>query len=45
VLRSVPVDPAPGRTDDERVRQHQAGRRSGVAESIRPTTPKPIDEE
>ncbi|TYB56429.1 DUF2795 domain-containing protein [Nonomuraea sp. PA05] len=46
VLRSVPVDPAPGRTEDERMQQHRRqGRKAGLAESMRPSRPKPIDEE
>ncbi|WP_188189136.1 DUF2795 domain-containing protein [Nonomuraea sp. SYSU D8015] len=46
VLRSVPVDPAPDRTEDERMRQHRRqGRRTGLAESMRPVERKPIEEE
>jgi hypothetical protein len=45
VLRSVPVDPAPDRTEDERMRQHRRqGRKAGPAESMRPAEPKPVEE-
>ncbi|TDD56469.1 DUF2795 domain-containing protein [Nonomuraea terrae] len=46
VLRSVPVDPAPDRTENERMQQHRRqGRKAGLAESMRPSRPKPIDQD
>jgi hypothetical protein len=45
VLRSVPVDPAPSRTEAERVYQHRHHRKSRLAEHMRPAERPPVEDE
>ncbi len=45
VLRSVEVDPAPERTETERVQQHAYPRKAGLAEHLRPAEKPPLDRE
>jgi hypothetical protein len=45
VLRSVEVDPAPERTETERVQQHAYPRKAGLAEHLRPAEKPPLDQE
>lgn len=45
VLRSVPVDPAPDRSESERVYQQRHHRKSGLAEHMRTAARPPVEEE
>jgi hypothetical protein len=45
VLRSVPVDPAPGRTESERVSQHRQHSKSLLAEHARDRDLPPVEDE
>ncbi|ACY97570.1 MULTISPECIES: DUF2795 domain-containing protein [Thermomonospora] len=44
VLRSVPLDPAPGRSETERTAQRRRAK-PGLAEHERPARPSPIEDE
>lgn len=45
VLRSVPVQPAPERTESERVYQHRHHKHHDLAENMRDTQLPPVQEE
>ncbi|NRQ30294.1 DUF2795 domain-containing protein [Nonomuraea sp. NN258] len=46
VLRSIPVDPNPGRSDSDRVRQHrESSHKPGMSESAQSVGKLPLDEE
>jgi hypothetical protein len=45
VLRSVPADPAPGRTDSERMAEHRQHRKPLLAEHMRDRELPPVEEE
>jgi hypothetical protein len=45
VLRSVPADPAPGRTESERMAQHRQHRKPLLAEHMRDRDLPPVEEE
>jgi uncharacterized protein DUF2795 len=45
VLRSVPVDPAPERTESERMEQHLQHRKPLLAEHMRDSELPPVEEE
>lgn len=45
VLRSVPLDPAPDRTEAERASQRRAPHSSRIAEHMRPAQRPPVEED